>query len=61
MLMLGCIAFVMLMLLLGSCILGLWKGVDMLELTLDSVIMGSILFLGIKCIMIFGIFLDKIF
>lgn len=61
MLLLGCIAFVMLMLLLGVTSLGLWEVTDILELMSKSVSMGFILFLGVGCIMILGNFLDKIF
>lgn len=61
MLLLGCIAFVMLMLLLGVASLGLWEVTDILELMSKSVSMGFILFLGVGCIIILGNFLDKIF
>ena len=61
MLLLGCIAFVMLMLLLGVTSLGLWEVTDILELMSKSVSMGFILFLGVGCIIILGNFLDKIF
>lgn len=54
----GCLIFIAIIFIVGITTLGLWEVSGGLELLADILIGGTVLFIGVKCINMLGIFLS---